>query len=48
MEVKGTRRVEIAALGDKRQMTVVLAGTASGDFFPPQLIYSGHTFEKST
>ena len=26
-------------------MTVVLAGTASGDFLPPQLISSGHTLK---
>ena len=43
MEVKGARRVEIAGLNDKRQMTMVLAGTVSGDFLPPQLIYSGST-----
>ena len=29
MEVKGARQVEIAGLSDKRQMTMVLAGTAS-------------------
>ena len=29
MDVKGARRVEIAGLNDKRQMTMVLAGTAS-------------------
>ena len=43
MDVKGAHRVEIAGLNDKRQMTMVLAGTASGEFLPPQLIYSGLT-----
>ena len=45
MEVKGARRVEIAGLSDKRQMTMVLAGTASGEFLPPQLIYPGSTLK---
>ena len=40
MDVKGAHR---AGLNDKRQMTMVLAGTASGEFLPPQLIYSGLT-----
>jgi len=43
MEVKGSRRVELAGLNNKRQMTLVLAGTANGEFLPPQLIYSGST-----
>ena len=43
MEVKGSKRMEVAGLNDKRQMTVVLAGTASGEFLAPQLIYSGST-----
>ena len=43
MEVKGSHRVEVAGLNDKRQITVVLAGTASGTFLPAQLIYSGST-----
>ena len=38
MEVKGAHRVEIAGLNDKRQMTMVFAGTASGDFLPAQLM----------
>ena len=41
MEVKGAHRVEIAGLNDKHQMTMVLAGTASRDFLPLQMIYSG-------
>uniref|UniRef100_A0A1X7UL70 DDE-1 domain-containing protein n=1 Tax=Amphimedon queenslandica TaxID=400682 RepID=A0A1X7UL70_AMPQE len=43
MEQKGSRRVEIAGLIDKRQMTAVFAGTADGTFLPPQLIYPGST-----
>ena len=43
MERSGTRQVEIAGLGDKRQITAVLAGTLTGDFLPPQLIYTGKT-----
>lgn len=35
--------MEIGGLNDKRQMTVVLAGTPTGEFLPPQLIYSGST-----
>ena len=38
MERSGTRRVEIAGLGDKRQITAVLGGTLTGYFLPPQLI----------
>ncbi len=33
MDVKGARRVEIAGLNDKRQMTMVLAGTASMAYY---------------
>ena len=43
MDVKGSRRVEVAGLKDKRQMTAVFAGSADSNFLPPQLIYSGTT-----
>ena len=43
VEVKGSKRVEVAGLNDKRQMTVVLAGTLNGEFLAPQPIYSGST-----
>lgn len=43
MEAKGTKRVEIAGMGDKRQITAVLCGAMSGEFLPPQLIYQGKT-----
>ena len=40
---EGSARVEIVGLGDKRQITAVLSCTMSGDFLPPQVIYSGKT-----
>ena len=43
MEEEGARRVEIAGKDDKRQITAVLAGTMSGEFLPPQLVYEGKT-----
>ena len=43
MEKEGTKRVEIIAKDDKRQITAVFAGSSSGDFLPPQLIYEGKT-----
>ncbi len=43
MEKAGSKRVEIVANDDKRQITAVLAGTLTGDFLPPQLIYKGTT-----
>ena len=39
MEKGGTKRVEIIAKDDKRQLTAVFAGSSSGDFLPLQLIY---------
>ena len=43
MEKQGCKRVEIIALDDKRQITAVFAGTFTGDFLPPQIIYQGTT-----
>jgi hypothetical protein len=43
MARRGSRRIEIAGLGDKRQITAVFAGTLDGHFLPPQLIYTGKT-----
>lgn len=40
MEIKGSRRVEVAGLKDK---IAVFAGSTDGNFLPPQLIYSGLT-----
>ena len=40
---EGSKRVEIAGIDDKRQITAVFAGTKSGKFLPPQIIYTGKT-----
>ena len=37
------REPGIAGKDDKRQITAVLAGTMSGEFLPPQLVYEGKT-----
>ena len=39
----GSKRVEVAALNDKRQVTSTLAITMSGEFLPPQILYQGKT-----
>ena len=43
MEKRGTKRVEISALDDKRQITAVFGCSLSGNFLPVQLIYAGTT-----
>lgn len=43
MEKEGARRVELAGKDDKRQLTAVFAGSMTGEFLPPQLIYQGKT-----
>ena len=43
MEKQGSKRVKIIGKDDKRQITVVLAGTMAGDFLPVQLVYQGTT-----
>ena len=43
MEREGSKRVEIIAKDDKRQLTAVFAGSLSEDFLPLQLIYEGKT-----
>ncbi len=43
MAKEGSKRVEIAGIEDKRQITAVFAGTMSGKFLPPQIIYAGKT-----
>jgi len=40
---EGTKRVPIIAADDKDQITAVFAGTLTGNFLPPQLIYKGTT-----
>ena len=43
MKKWGYKRVEIIALDDKHQITAIFAGTLTGDFLPPQVIYQGTT-----
>ena len=43
LEKKGSKRVEIAGVDNKRQITALLAGTLAGQFLPAQLIYAGKT-----
>ena len=43
MEKKGSKRVEIQGLTDKRQITGVFCGTLLGEFLPLQVIYTGKT-----
>ena len=43
MAKEGSKRVEIAGIDDKRQITAVFGVTMAGDFLPPQLVYKGKT-----
>lgn len=43
MAQKGSKRVELTGMDDKRQITAVFCGTLSGDFLPIQLVYQGKT-----
>lgn len=43
MASKGSKRIEMKGLNDKRQITAVFCGTILGDFLPLQLIYGGKT-----
>ena len=43
MAPKGSGRVEMTGVTDKRQITAVFYGTLVGDFLPVQLIYKGKT-----
>ena len=43
MDRQGVKRVEVAGVNDKRQITAVLCGSLTGDFLPIQLIYKGKT-----
>jgi hypothetical protein len=42
MEEEGSKRVEIVAVDDKRQITADFAGSLT-NLFPPQLVYKGTT-----
>ena len=41
----GSKRVEIAGIDDKRQITAVFSGSMAGDFSPTQVIYQGKTYK---
>lgn len=43
MAKEGFKRVEIAGIDDKRQITAAFGCCLSGDFLPVQLIYKGKT-----
>ena len=43
MELKGSKRVEIAGMSDKLQIAVVICGTMTGELMPFQVIYQGKT-----
>ena len=43
MAEKGSKRVELEGVNDKRQITAVFAGSLTGDFLPVQLVYEGTT-----
>ena len=43
MEVKVCKRVEIAGISDKHQITAVICGSMAGELLPFQLIYEGKT-----
>ena len=45
MAKEGSKRVEVAGVEDKRQITAVFAGSLSGHFLPPQLVYQGKTMK---
>ena len=43
MAVEGSKQVSVVGLEDKREITVVLCCSLSGDLLPPQVIYIGKT-----
>ena len=43
MAKEGSKRIEVAGLGDKQQLTAMFAATKTGDFLPLQIIYAGKT-----
>ena len=43
MEKRGAKRVEMARVNDKRQITAVFCGSLVGDFLPIQIVYAGKT-----
>ena len=43
MEERGSKRVPIIGISDKRQVTAVFCGTLAGTFLPFQVIYQSKT-----
>lgn len=43
MAQKGSKRIDLAGLGDKYQITLTFAATLSEQFLPMQLLYTGKT-----
>ena len=43
MEERGSKRVPIIGISDKRQVTAIFCGTLAGTFLPFQVIYQGKT-----
>ena len=43
MAAVGSRRVEMAGLGDKHQITATFTASLDGTFLPTQLLYQGKT-----
>ena len=43
MAAEGLKWIEVAGLGDKRQLTAVFGASLAGDFLLPQIIYAGKT-----
>ena len=43
MAESGSKQIPVIGLEDKREITVVLAATATGTLLPPQVIYQGKT-----
>lgn len=43
LAVKGQKQIPIIGLDDKREVTAILAASASGDLLPPQILYKGTT-----
>ena len=43
LEIQGTKQIDVVGLDDKREVTVLLAVSLSGNLLPPQVIYAGKT-----
>jgi len=43
MAQKGSKRMEVFGIDDKRQITAMFAASLSGNFLPIQLVYEGKT-----